>query len=275
MVYSLLAHFTDVHDHRGTLEAILKAWDQAIGVPLQFFSNKGGAGRDVDFDLLNERSCFGRLDDAAWLKLKSSRRRNAFSLETYFTNPARSWFGDLNYISCAFPHDWITDFRAEPARQSIIKFLITLCKTLKINSASFEHEDITLQSPGYDIERAIKSAFECNVGHACYLNRHLFEVCGGSGGLNKGGWTIHSELAEGCIVSIPFDYSPSTQNAAWALFDALESVGLFTKKIGDQSCLDERFIALNRVGNFLASFEARFGRTFASRYHDGLRQTEP
>ncbi len=274
MTFSILAHFENVHDHRAALEQIIDAWNTSFGVNLLYFA-KGGPGREVDAKFLDDRSRFGRLDDCAWAKMKSSRKRDAYVLEAYFTNPARAFYGDLNYVWAALPDAWLAENENAEAKSSVVQFMMAIIEIANIKSASFEHEDICLQSPSSDVLRKIARCYNSGLGHICYLSNNTISKLGGVHFIEECGWELHGDPTQGLIASIPLDYFPTKIDAAWRLFDALEALGLFSRDGQPEIDLySESDVMTSSAGSFLNAFEGRFGRVFGIRCDIGFEPSK-
>lgn len=272
MPFEILAHVEKIANHGEALQRVVHAWEACFGIPLYWFSTKG-PGQKVDDEFLKSRSGFGRLDDQICLTLKESRRRSACKLEIWFTNPARAFYGDLNFISAVFPDQWLDQFGPEKAELAIVKFFLSLDGIGILLDATFEHQDVALQSPGIEIFQAVKTAYDCNLGHIAFLNPRFRDTYGGFAALTRAGFKVHVNWALGCIASIPLNFHPSTTEAAWSLFDALERVGVFTRT-SEPTFLEQDRVCFENIGGFLGAFEEQFGRVFGARYSDGLRPAE-
>ena len=187
----------------------------------------------------------------------------------YFTNPARAFLGDLNFVAATLPATWLASVGAFKAEQAIVGFTSLLEQLGCLSDASFENEAVSLQAPGCEVTRAISVAYGCIVGHIAYFNRRILEAHGGEPRLVQAGFTIHRTWRHGSLAGIPFDLDASPVQAAWKLFAALEALGLFDRR-ADAAFLHEPMPSLSQIGAFLNAFEEKLGRTFARRTQAGL-----
>ena len=272
MPFHLLVHVEKIVDHLDALRRIVRAWKACFGIPLLSFSSKG-PGQEIDDAFVKGHSNFGRLDNQISLKLMESRKRSACILEIWFTNPARAIHGDLNFISASLPDQWLAQCGPDKAEKSIVQFFLSFDGIGVLLDATFEHEDVAVQSPGFEVFKALRMAYHCGLGHVAYLNSQFQHAYGGLAALARAGFKVHAKWDHGCIAAIPLNYQPSTKEAAWRLFGALEQLGVFTRS-SEPKLLEEHNISIEGIGGFLGAFEERFGRTFAARYSDGLRPAE-
>ncbi len=275
MMFSLLIHLTGVTDLAATTCTAVDACDNLVGLPLSFFSNKG-PGTPVKEFLAGQTFTFQRNQDQLAFRFATSRKRNASKLELYFTNPARAFYGDLNYIAVTLPGEWLALDSPRVVEQKVCAFVERVVPFGRIVDASFNHDEIAHNQPAVAVQRAFHRAYHYHPGHISYADAAFLSAFGGARQFTEAGFRVRPISETGFLLVLPLKFEDGPVPAGWRLFDALEAAGTFSRP-GTTSHDLSTMVELDRLGNFLETFEAKFGRRFAIEHRDGLHpiQTPP
>ena len=278
MPFSLLLHFKHITKPAEALSTIWQAWRAHFNLPLHLFQSRG-PGQKVNAALLNRLAKFGPKDAEVSLKFKESSKRDVVQLNVWLTNPDfvdqdNEVFGDKNYISATLPDRWYRDQDAQTAETAIIGFISAVAEIGKLKNADFKHEEIGFNAPGSDLSDAIARKFSCKIGHIFFANAKMCAAYGEVAKWKGAGFQIHAQWKEGLLVGLPLDFEPDTAVAAWRLFDALETLGVFRRGAIKPKLLKNTFYDLSQAGDFLATYEKKLGQVFGIHYFDGIRPSE-
>jgi hypothetical protein len=269
MSFTLLVHLSGIADHRTAFCDILDSWERIFGIPLLHFA-KSGPGNPPTKELLQAKAIFGRLDGETSLRLRQSRKRRAVDLEIWFTNPARAFYGDLNYVAAVFPDLETLGSSTDEARRKVVEFMKAAFALGSVVDACFHNDTVALNSPVLEIVNAVKSAHGCVPAEVFSASEACVSSWGGRPALANAGIEILAETAAGPILSLRGALERPPVECAWALFASLEKLGLLFGE-ADPKLLVGHGLRLEFAGAFLKAFEAKFGRAFADRYSDGYR----
>jgi hypothetical protein len=269
MSFTLLVHLSGIADHSAAFPRILEAWERTFEIPLLHFP-KSGPGVPPSKELLEGKATFGRLDGETSLRLKQSRKRNAVDLEIWFTNPARAFYGDLNYVAAVFPNLETLDSSTDRARAKVASFMNSTFSLGSVVDASFYSDGVSLNSPALEIVNAVKIAQGFVPAEVFWASEASVLSWGGRSVLTEAGLEVVAETTAGPILSVVGALGIPPVDSAWKLFGSLERLGLLVGE-ADPKLLNSHGLRLEDAGAFLKAFESRFGRTFADRYSDGYR----